>query len=346
MGNILIDRYKDRILGVTELFTEEDLSYNKENNVVYHELSTIKVDDQLLHLCVSDEKFNNLIALVNALKADIRPEMRNVGHTGDITTETIQKYCKLVETFLNGVTIDQIVRDNFPDVDSLVKYYGFTIQDEDFLTENPIDVLKERVLEDIAPKCRTAKISVESLENTESEISLVNAVVDEISHVVACYEDKIAKGAENLSQLTDKAATIEKELISTKQTNLDNLEKMQVLVEKVNSLTKENKELADSKNSKAEEDLEVALKTIKDLNAKLEEKDSNLASLQNKVKSMDTEPGEVVSDDTLLDCIDYLRDMDSREVMRVLLKFLNSSSITNKVKTPVVLEIFDFIINS
>lgn len=346
MGNILIDRYKDRILGVTELFTEEDLSYNKENNVVYHELSTIKVDDQLLHLCVSDEKFNNLIALVNALKADIRPEMRNVGHTGDITTETIQKYCKLVETFLNGVTIDQIVRDSFPDVDSLVKYYGFTIQDEDFLTENPIDVLKERVLEDIAPKCRTAKISVESLENTESEISLVNAVVDEISHVVACYEDKIAKGAENLSQLTDKAATIEKELISTKQTNLDNLEKMQVLVEKVNSLTKENKELADSKNSKAEEDLEVALKTIKDLNAKLEEKDSNLESLQNKVKSMDTEPGEVVSDDTLLDCIDYLRDMDSREVMRVLLKFLNSSSITNKVKTPVVLEIFDFIINS
>lgn len=346
MGNILIDRYKDRILGVTELFTEEDLNYNKENNVVYHELSTIKVDDQLLHLCVSDEKFNNLIALVNALKADIRPEMRNVGHTGDITTETIQKYCKLVETFLNGVTIDQIVRDSFPDVDSLVKYYGFTIQDEDFLTENPIDVLKERVLEDIAPKCRTAKISVESLENTESEISLVNAVVDEISHVVACYEDKIAKGAENLSQLTDKAATIEKELISTKQTNLDNLEKMQVLVEKVNSLTKENKELADSKNSKAEEDLEVALKTIKDLNAKLEEKDSNIASLQNKVKSMDTEPGEVVSDDTLLDCIDYLRDMDSREVMRVLLKFLNSSSITNKVKTPVVLEIFDFIINS
>ena len=346
MGNILIDRYKDRILGVTELFTEEDLSYNKENNVAYHELSTIKVDDQLLHLCVSDEKFNNLIALVNALKADIRPEMRNVGHTGDITTETIQKYCKLVETFLNGVTIDQIVRDSFPDVDSLVKYYGFTIQDEDFLTENPIDVLKERVLEDIAPKCRTAKISVESLENTESEISLVNAVVDEISHVVACYEDKIAKGAENLSQLTDKAATIEKELISTKQTNLDNLEKMQVLVEKVNSLTKENKELADSKNSKAEEDLEVALKTIKDLNAKLEEKDSNIASLQNKVKSMDTEPGEVVSDDTLLDCIDYLRDMDSREVMRVLLKFLNSSSITNKVKTPVVLEIFDLIINS
>lgn len=346
MGNILIDRYKDRILGVTELFTDEDLSYNKENNVVYYELSTIKVDGQLLHLCVSDEKFNNLLALANALKADVRPEMRNVGHTGDITVETIQKYCNLVERFLGGVTIDQIVRDSFPDVDSLVKYYGFTIQDEDFLTENPIDVLKERVLEDIAPKCITAKISVESLENVESDISLVNAVADEISHVVACYEDKIAKGAENLSQLTDKATTIEKELASTRQNNLDNLEKMQVLVEKVNSLTKENKELADGKNSKAEEDLELALKTIKDLNAKLEEKDSSIASLQDKIKSMNIEPEEIVSDDTLSDCIDYLRDMDSREVMRVLLKFLNSSAITNKVKTPVVLEIFDFIINS
>lgn len=347
MGNILIDRYKDRIVGITELFTEDDLSYNKENNIAYHTLSPIGVDGQTLYLCVTDEKFNDLIALANALKADIRPEMRNVGHSGDITGETIEKYCKLVETFLGGVKIDQIVRDSFPDVDTLVKHYGFTIQEDDFLSSNPMEVLKERVLEDLVPKCVTAKIAVESLDNTESDISLVNAVVDEISHVVTCYEDKIAKDAENLSQITAKASEIEKELISTRQTNLDNLEKMQVLVENVNSLTKENKKLADSKNTKAKEELAIALETIKDLNSKLSEKDASIADLENKMKvAVDGEPTEVISDDMLLDCMDYLRDMDSRQVSRVLLKFLNSSAVSNKVKTPVVLEIFDFIINS
>ena len=106
MGNILIDRYKDRIVGITELFTEDDLSYNKENNIAYHTLSPIGVDGQTLYLCVTDEKFNDLIALANALKADIRPEMRNVGHSGDITGETIEKYCKLVETFFSSISND------------------------------------------------------------------------------------------------------------------------------------------------------------------------------------------------------------------------------------------------
>lgn len=335
MTNNLVNKYREQILNLVDICTTEDIQYFNSENAVYKIIDTLNINDDRLFMVVTDEKFNAMEDLINKLIPIMQPSMNKLHHSGEINDTVMEKYLRILPALLKVGSLPEIVKSSFSSTEELIERYGYTKEDEvnyDSYIDNAIDVLKERVNNEIKPLCVTVNLDVNDSE--EGATAYVNNLVDNLSTIISSCESHIVKKDKQIGNLTEELETSTKEIAKIKQANLDNIKKVEEYKDKISELKADYRE-------KSNEELDIALDKISRLQRMLKSKDEEIELL----KSHPQVQQEVMTASDIKDVANYLYEMDSTTIKSILLQFLGNVTIDEKIKTPFILEVFTYIAN-
>lgn len=331
MINNIVNMYREQILGIVDICAIEDIQYFDSQNIIYKEVG--KVDNEDLYIVVTDEKINDMETLINTLIPKMQPTMGKLHHSGEINEVVLEKYVRVLEVLLKAGSLEDIIKSSFNSTDELLERYGYSKEVDlnyDNYVDNALDVLKERVNKDIKPLCVTVNLDVDDSE--EGDTAYINNLSDNLVTIISSCENHISSKDKRIKELSEELDASTEELVKVKQSNLDNIKKVEEYQDKVAKLKSEYRE-------KSNEELDEALDKISRLQRMIKSKDAEIELL----KAQPQEEQEVMTASDIRDVADYLYNMDSTTIKSILLQFLDNPTINEKIKTPFILEVFTYI---
>lgn len=332
MINKLLNQYREQILNIVDICTDEDISYFKSQNIIYHILDNVITNDETLYMVITDEKFNDAEALINAVIPSLQPAMNKLHHRGEINEAVIGKYVSIIQALFKVPSLSSVVKSSFNSTDDLLARYGYRKADDnydDFL-DNPVATLKERIDTEIKPLCKTVNLDVNSDEDEDS--AYINNLVDNLATIISSCESSITKKDDKIKDLSENLELTNKEFAKAKQDNLDNIEKLEEYKNKIAEIKSKYRE-------ESNEELDKALDDIAKLKRIIKTKDNEIELLQSEIQQ------ETMTANDIRDVANYLYNLDSNSIKSILLQFLDNRNISEKVKTPFILEVFTYIAN-
>lgn len=341
----LVDRYRNELLDILELSTVKDMYYLGKDNVVYVVVDTIEVDGEILTLTVADEQYSKLVNLVNAVKSEIKPNMQSVQPSGNITAEIINQLLKVLSMLLH-INIKDVVLASFTSEEDMLDYFGLIeekgeeelVELEKVVTKDAapgfVVELKHRVEKEIQPSCKTFTLDLFPI-NSATPSTILKVTTDEISRVIKSYEEALGSSKIDVVELAEKASNAETEVSKLKSSMLVNKDTIMQLEKIIESNTE--------KEATFTKDVDTLLLKVDTLEKAAKSKEMELVRLK-AVAVID--PDDVLDNEDISESHDFLYNMPAEEVKKLLLKFIADKDIANSIKSPLVLDIFDYIMKS